>query len=363
MTNTSKTFETAQKELEDTIKLTNKKIEELSLFLPELSNQLNTIHNLFDEIRNLPSENKIQYEELKKVRTNWKTKVDLIEQDFKKNSIKAAGQVASGVGVGAAVCTLAPSAAMGIATTFGVASTGTAISALSGAAATNAALAWLGGGALAAGGGGMVAGNALLALAGPVGWTIAGIALITSGIIFYNTKSEKEKIENIFKLICIRDTKSYKLATDELTMRIEVVKQTNEELKTAIANIKTFGTNYFDMTEKQQYQLGAYFNLTKSATGYLSDPILGLLPKFTEEDFVKLCKVNPSVITYKSLILALGNLLFNIELNEDTKKVLYNYFSRDDNFLASINMSKKSFEKKHLDMVEQALYYRYQLRY
>ena len=39
---------------------------------------------------------------------------------------------------------------MGVATTFGVASTGTAISALSGAAATNAALAWLGGGALAA---------------------------------------------------------------------------------------------------------------------------------------------------------------------------------------------------------------------
>ena len=52
----------------------------------------------------------------------------------------------------------------GIATTFGVASTGTAISTLSGAAATNAALAWLGGGALAAGGGGMAAGEAFLTL-------------------------------------------------------------------------------------------------------------------------------------------------------------------------------------------------------
>ena len=48
----------------------------------------------------------------------------------------------------------------GVATAFGVASTGTTISAASGAAATNAALAWLGGGALAAGGGGMAAGSA-----------------------------------------------------------------------------------------------------------------------------------------------------------------------------------------------------------
>ena len=42
-------------------------------------------------------------------------------------------------------------------------------------------LAWLGGGALAAGGGGMAAGNALLALAGPLGWTVGGLALVGSG--------------------------------------------------------------------------------------------------------------------------------------------------------------------------------------
>ena len=84
-----------------------------------------------------------------------------------------AGAVA-GVGVAA----LGPSAALAAATTFGTASTGTAISALSGAAATNAALAWVGGGALAAGGGGVAAGNALLALAGPVGWTVAGVSLV-----------------------------------------------------------------------------------------------------------------------------------------------------------------------------------------
>jgi hypothetical protein len=41
---------------------------------------------------------------------------------------------------------------------------------------------WLGGGAVAAGGGGMAAGNALLAMAGPIGWTIGGAALVGSAV-------------------------------------------------------------------------------------------------------------------------------------------------------------------------------------
>ena len=83
-----------------------------------------------------------------------------------------------------------PTVAMAVATTFGTASTGTAISALSGAAAANAALAWLGSGALAAGGGGMAAGHALLALAGPVGWTVGGLAVAGSGIYLHSRNGD-----------------------------------------------------------------------------------------------------------------------------------------------------------------------------
>ncbi|MBD2778061.1 hypothetical protein [Iningainema tapete] len=64
---------------------------------------------------------------------------------------KAAGAAAAGYG-----------GAITVATSIGVASTGTAISSLSGAAATNAMLAWFGGGAIAAGGGGMAVGAAVL---------------------------------------------------------------------------------------------------------------------------------------------------------------------------------------------------------
>ena len=87
---------------------------------------------------------------------------------------------------------------MAIATTFGTASTGTAIASLSGAAATKAALAWLGGGAIVAGGGGMAAGNALLALAGPVGWAIGGVSLVSAGL-FKSGKNKKIAEEALAK--------------------------------------------------------------------------------------------------------------------------------------------------------------------
>ena len=113
-------------------------------------------------------------------------------------STKVAG-AAGGAGVlaGVGVVALGPSAALAVATTFGTASTGTAISALSGAAATNAALAWLSGGAIAAGGGGIAGGNAFLTLAVPVGWSIAGVALVGSAVYLHakNGKAAEEATE------------------------------------------------------------------------------------------------------------------------------------------------------------------------
>ena len=115
--------------------------------------------------------------------------VQRMETEVARSAKIGSATGAAGAVAGAGFAAFAPSAAMAFATTFGTASTGTAISALSGAAATNAALAWLGGGALAAGGGGMAGGSALLALAGPVGWTIGGAALVGSG--FYLSRRNR----------------------------------------------------------------------------------------------------------------------------------------------------------------------------
>ena len=221
----------------------------------------------------------MEYKKLKKIRLNWKQQAEKIESDYKTSAAKDAGKGAAGIGAGVAVVALGPTAAMGIATTFGVASTGTAISTLSGVAATNAALAWLGGGALAAGGGGMAAGNAFLALAGPAGLAIAGVALIGSGLLLWKGKGDRTRLEDIFTLISNRDIKSYDLAIVEINERISRIRDESQKLIDAIGKTRTFGLDYDLMTEAQQYELGAYVNLMNSSTRLLVNPIMGLQPK------------------------------------------------------------------------------------
>lgn len=356
----------AQQETEAAAKKTNQKINELGHHTSALYNALNTIQSLFDRIRNVPEENKIKYEKLKAIRIKWKQQAEKIEMEYKKAEVKAAGQGAAGIGAGVAVAALGPTAAMGIATTFGVASTGTAISALSGAAATNAALAWLGGGALAAGGGGMAAGNAFLALAGPVGWTIAGVSIVSSGLMFLKTKSDKERLENVYIRISKRDIKSYELAIVELSERIKRIVDEAEKLEEAIVKIETFGTDYNEMPEEWQYELGAYVNLMEASTMLLVNPIMGLQPKYSDQDFEKLCvSENDTNRKYfkdhRNMVISMANLLYVIKLDDKEKKLLANSLRKNKEFLASIEMSKKEFGVEDIIMIERALDYRYKL--
>jgi len=351
----------AQEKTEATLKKTNIKIEELGTHTASLYAALNDIQELFDKIRNVPSDKKLEYEELKKIRINWKQQVDKIEEDYKAAVVKDVGKGAVGVGAGVAVVALGPTAAMGIATTFGVASTGTAISALSGAAATNAALAWLGGGALAAGGGGMAAGNALLAMAGPIGWSIAAVAIIGSGLLFWKSKSDKAHLETVFEAISNRDTKSYELSIVELNERIKRIKDEAPKLNDAIEKIKTFGLDYMKMSEAQQYELGAYVNLMSASTQLLVNPIVGLQTKFGERDFrkyvacIKEREKRTKCNTYKDLIIALSNLLYKIELGDKEKKLLWKSFRNNKDFVASLHIPKGKFGYDVMEMIFEAL--------
>lgn len=118
----------------------------------------------------------------------------VIEQKSARVSMQGAGVAVAGTVAGGAIASLSPMAAMAYATTFGVASTGTAISSLSGASATNAALAFLGGGTVASGAGGVAGGQVLLSLAGPVGWGIAGLLAVASGVaVSVNNKNTADQ--------------------------------------------------------------------------------------------------------------------------------------------------------------------------
>lgn len=355
----------AQDKVQSAINETNNAIGELGEHTGSLYNSLTSIQAQFDKIRNVPSEQKLQYEKLKHISLNWKQQANKIDKDYKNATVKNAGAGAAGAGLGVAVVTMGPTVAMGVATTFGVASTGTAISTLSGAAATNAALAWLGGGTLAAGGGGMAAGNAFLALAGPVGWAIAGVSLLVSGLTFWKSKSDKNHLENVFIAISERDVKSYELATVELKERISRIIDENNRLTDAIVEMESFGIDYNKMSVAQQYALGSYVNLMLSSTQLLVNPIQGLLPKFFEEDldsfmYWKDRKSNNDICEeYKDFIVYMANLLYKIELNDRDKKILWKSLRKNKKMLKSMGISKKEFDLDIMNAILEALIFKY----
>ena len=223
------------------------------------------IEERINQLANTPKEFKVTLKKIEIEVENFKSK----QQEIKKAEVEAkaaakgAGAAASLSALGVAVATMGPTAAMGIATTFGVASTGTAISALSGAAAANAALAWLGGGALAAGGGGMAAGGAFLALAGPVGWGIAGVMLAgaaRSGLCASNKNKkiandlldEKENLEKIIRKFIYMKSE-VKALLETTNTQITGVSKAEKAL---------IGSDYSQFSKDEKIQAGLLVNST-----------------------------------------------------------------------------------------------------
>lgn len=225
---------------------------------------------LVNSVANTPKSFKAAFDEIELDRAQF-----LEAEEFARKDLEAARKSAAGAGAGltagAAVASMAPSAALWVATTFGTASTGTAISTLSGAAATKAALAWLGGGALVAGGGGTAAGGALLALAGPIGWTIAGATLLTSIALFAKKKFENRKakqtaltaVKENTALVRTLDEKIGDLLRRTVTLREKLSKSYGESLP-------FLGADFLALAEEQQSQLAALVNNTKACAAQLS---------------------------------------------------------------------------------------------
>lgn len=358
-------LEKMQDKVQKMVVRVNEKITILGEHLGILNTTLTNIQEEFDKVQNIPNEEKIRYEELKQIRLNWKNQVDEIikkYEEIKNKDATAAGVAGVGIGAGVAVAALGPGVAMGIATTFGVASTGTAISALSGAAATYASLAWLGGGALAAGGGGMAAGEAFLALMGPVGLAIAGFGIIAGGLLFWKNKNDQKCLENLFIRISNRDLKSFELTINELDDRIKQIDNGNIELKVAIRVIPNLGLDYNKMTEEQQQELKKYIHLMALCTQLLVDPIKELQPKYTNEDLDEYIKRKYSAwysSSEKRSIIALANLLYKINTNEIEKKLLWKSLRDNKEFLKSIDVTKEDFKINIFDIVSKVLNFKY----
>ena len=225
---------------------------------------IDNVEFLINNIANHPKEFDKKIKEIKVIKNNFKQICDFTKKELEQVQ-KSAFTAGVGVTGGLAVTSLAPSAAMWVATTFGTASTGTAISALSGAAANSAALAWLGGGSIAAGGAGVTGGQALLALAGPIGWSIAGATLLTSIILLSNNKRkiDKEKKDEIEKIKnntgkIVEQSNSIKILLEENNaLYVNIVKNYQKALY-------IFNMDYTIMKEEDKFLLGSIVNETKA---------------------------------------------------------------------------------------------------
>ena len=220
--------------------------------------------DLVNSIANTPKSFVDDIEEMSHSKQSFKESAAFAREELDSARKSAAG-AGAGVTAGMAVASIAPSAAMWVATTFGTASTGTAISTLSGAAATHAAMAWLGGGALAAGGGGMAAGDAFLALAGPIGWSIAGATLLTSIALFVKKqhKIAQEKHEELLSVK--RNTEALRETSAAIGALKAKTDALREELsRSFISACRLHGTDYLSVSDDEKLALGSLVNNAKS---------------------------------------------------------------------------------------------------
>ena len=227
------------------------------------------VEERISKLANKPKEFETKLEEINIEIQNFEDKQLAITQAIKEAELASGSTAATASlsALGVTVATLGPTAAMGVATTFGVASTGTAISSLTGAAANSAALAWLGGG-------GMAAGNAFLAMAGPVGWGIAGLMLTASvgAGVFANKKNEevaKEALDEQKKIeFLIRQTEK---SIIDITELINLIEKQTEGIY--LANLSLIGMDYSIFTKEEKYQAGSLVNSTLSLTEMINKEI------------------------------------------------------------------------------------------
>ena len=234
---------------------------------------LGNIENLINSIANHPKKFDADLAEIQIKKQEFKDVCDFAKEELSAAQKSAVG-TGAGVAGGMAVASVAPTAAMWIATTFGTASTGTAISSLSGAAATKAALAWIGGGALSAGGGGMAAGQAFLAMTGPIGWSIAGATLLTSIAIFANKKIklDKDKKEEIDAVL--NNTEQLKEADAKLESLLKKTVEIRENLSGQYTQaMRCFGRNILDISREDRLLLGTIVDNAKALAASLREGI------------------------------------------------------------------------------------------
>ena len=234
------------------------------------------VQEVVNSIANTPKQFDTELGKIGKELTKFKETEQYAKEAYDA-SLKAGVNIVGGTTAGIGIASMAPTALMSIATTFGTASTGTAISALSGAAAQKAAMAWIGrtfAGFAVKEGAGMAAGQAFLALAGPIGW---GITAASTGISLISlTNKNKDVAEKAVKEA--KEIAKAREALDETTEKINALKAKTDRLFDDMNREKSkimrfMNLDYLSLREEDKLFLGTLVNHTLSLSQLLNETI------------------------------------------------------------------------------------------
>ena len=234
------------------------------------------VQEVVNSIANTPKQFDTELGKIGKELTKFKETEQYAKEAYDA-SLKAGVNIVGGTTAGIGIASMAPTALMSIATTFGTASTGTAISALSGAAAQKAAMAWIGrtfAGFAVKEGAGMAAGQAFLALAGPIGW---GITAASTGISLISlTNKNKDVAEKAVKEA--NEIAKAREALDETTEKINALKAKTDRLFDDMNREKSkimsfMNLDYLSLREEDKLFLGTLVNHTLSLSQLLNETI------------------------------------------------------------------------------------------
>ena len=234
------------------------------------------VQEVVNSIANTPKQFDTELGKIGKELTKFKETEQYAKEAYDA-SLKAGVNIVGGTTAGIGIASMAPTALMSIATTFGTASTGTAISALSGAAAQKAAMAWIGrtfAGFAVKEGAGMAAGQAFLALAGPIGW---GITAASTGISLISlTNKNKDVAEKAVKEA--KEIAKAREALDETKEKINALKAKTDRLFDDMNREKSkimsfMNLDYLSLQEEDKLFLGTLVNHTLSLSQLLNETI------------------------------------------------------------------------------------------
>lgn len=234
------------------------------------------IQRVINSIANTPKEFDTELGKIGKELSKFNETEEYAKEAYNA-SVKAGANIVGGAAAGLGVASMAPTALMSIATTFGTASTGTAISALSGAAAQKAAMAWIGrtfAGFAVKEGAGMAVGQAFLALAGPIGW---GITAASTGISLISlTNKNKELADNAVKEA--KEIAKAREALDETTEKVNALKTETDLLFNDVSKQRDkltgfMNLNYLTIGDEDKIFLGTLVNNTLSLSVLLNETV------------------------------------------------------------------------------------------